>query len=175
MQEFQHGSMIIDIIILTIVGLGAILGFVNGFIKQLASLVGLVGGLLVAKALYTPLAERISPGVIDSMTVAQILSFILIWIIVWLIITWVASLLTRAMKAISLGCLNRWLGLGLGALKYIILVSFLINTIEFFDANNHWIEKAKKEESLLYYPTKKCSEIFFPLAKEITEQYLLNE
>ena len=48
----------------------------------------------------------------DSMTVAQVLAFIVIWMAVPLIFTLVASLLTRAMEAISLGWLNRWLGSG---------------------------------------------------------------
>ena len=46
----------IDIIILIIIGAGAIVGFMKGFIRQLASILGLIVGLLAAKALYTTLA-----------------------------------------------------------------------------------------------------------------------
>lgn len=49
----------IDIIILVIVGAGAVLGFMKGFLKQLAGLLGLVAGLLLAKALYATVAERV--------------------------------------------------------------------------------------------------------------------
>ena len=41
----------IDIIILIVIGAGAIVGFVKGFIRQLASILGLIVGLLAAKAL----------------------------------------------------------------------------------------------------------------------------
>lgn len=41
----------IDIIILIIVGAGAIVGFMKGFIRQLASILGLIVGLMAAKAL----------------------------------------------------------------------------------------------------------------------------
>ena len=41
------------------------------------------------------------------MTVAQVLAFIAIWIAVPLVFTVVASLLTKAMEAVSLGWLNR--------------------------------------------------------------------
>ena len=42
----------IDIIILIVIGAGAIVGFVKGFIRQLASILGLIVGLLAAKTLY---------------------------------------------------------------------------------------------------------------------------
>ena len=51
---------VIDIIILILVLAGAIVGFRKGFIKQLASLVGLVVGLLAAKALYGVVGDQLS-------------------------------------------------------------------------------------------------------------------
>ena len=165
----------IDIIILVIVGAGVVTGFMKGFIRQLASILGLIVGLLAAKALYASLAEKLCPAVTDSMTVAQILSFIVIWIAVPLIFTLVASLLIKAMEAVSLGWLNRWLGSGLGALKFLLLTSLVICVIEFIDADNTLIDKTKKEESVLYYPMAKFAGIFFPAAKEVTQQYILNK
>ena len=109
----------------------------------------------------------------DSMTVAQILAFIMIWIAVPLFFALVASLLTKAMKAISLNWLNRWLGSGLGALKSLLLISIVIGAIEFIDSDNKLISATKKEESLLYYPMEKFAGIFFPAAKNITQQYIL--
>lgn len=163
----------IDIVILIIVGAGAIVGFIKGFIRQLASILGLIVGLMAAKALYASLAEKLCPTVTDSMTVAQVLAFIMIWIAVPLIFVLVASLLTRAMKAISLDWLNRWLGGGLGALKFLLLTSVVIGAIEFIDGDNKLISATKKEESLLYYPMETFAGIFFPAAKNMTQQYIL--
>ena len=163
----------IDIIILIVVGAGAIVGFIKGFIRQLASILGLIVGLLAAKALYAPLAEKLCPAVTDSMTVAQVLAFIMIWIAVPLIFVLIASLLTKAMKAISLNWLNRWLGSGLGALKFLLLTSVVIGAIEFVDGDNKLISATKKEESLLYYPMETFAGIFFPAAKNMTQQYIL--
>lgn len=142
----------IDIIILIAVGVGAVRGFMKGFIRQLASILGLVVGLLAAKALYASLAEKLCPVVTDSMTVAQVLSFIMIWIAIPLIFTVVASVLTKAMEVISLGWLNRLLGAGLGALKFLLLAILLVCVIEFIDSDNRLIDETKKDASLLYYP-----------------------
>lgn len=160
----------IDIIIVSAFALGAIVGFMKGFLKQLASILGLIVGLLAAKALYASLAVKLCPTVTDSMTVAQGLAFVLIWIAVPLLFSLVASLLTRAMEAVSLGWINHWLGSGLGALKLLLLTSLLIGVIEFIDEDNKLIDKTKKEESVLYYPMKEFAGIFLPAAKAVTEQ-----
>ena len=86
----------------------------------------------------------------------------------------VAALLTKAMEAVSLGWLNRWLGAGLGALKFLLLVSLLICVVEFIDSDNTMIDRTMKEESVLYYPIESFAGMFFPAAKEVTEQYILN-
>ena len=163
----------IDIIILIALGAGVIVGFMKGFIRQLASILGLIVGLLAAKALYTSLAVKLCPTVTDSMTVAQILAFVIIWIAVPLIFTLVASVLTKAMEAVSLGWLNRLLGAGLGALKYLLLVSLVVCVIQFIDTDSQLISQTKKEESLLYYPMERFAGMFFPAAKEVTQQYIL--
>ena len=163
----------IDIIILIALGAGVIIGFMKGFIRQLASILGLIVGLLAAKALYTSLAVKLCPTVTDSMTVAQILAFVIIWIAVPLIFTLVASVLTKAMEAVSLGWLNRLLGAGLGALKYLLLVSLVVCVIQFIDTDSQLISQTKKEESLLYYPIERFAGMFFPAAKEVTQQYIL--
>lgn len=160
----------IDILIIALFLLGAIAGLVKGFLKQLASILGLVAGLLAAKALYATVAERLCHTVTESMTVAQILAFVLIWIAVPLVFALVASLLTKAMEAVSLGWINRLLGAGLGALKALLLVSLLIGVIEFIDADNTLIEKTKKEQSVFYYPMKQFAGIFFPAAKEVISE-----
>ena len=163
----------IDIIMLIALGAGVIIGFMKGFIRQLASILGLIVGLLAAKALYTSLAVKLCPTVTDSMTVAQILAFVIIWIAVPLIFTLVASVLTKAMEAVSLGWLNRLLGAGLGALKYLLLVSLVVCVIQFIDTDSQLISQTKKEESLLYYPMERFAGMFFPAAKEVTQQYIL--
>ena len=63
---------IIDIILLVVIGAGAVTGFIKGFIRQLASILGLIVGLLAAKALYVSVAERVFSKITDSMTFAQV-------------------------------------------------------------------------------------------------------
>lgn len=154
------------------IGVGVIQGLMKGFVKQLASIVGLIAGLLVARALFATVAERLAPVLGTSTTIAQILSFVLIWVAVPLGFAFVASLLTKALEVVHLGWLNRWLGSGLGALKYMLLIGLAIHVLEYIDPKDEMMSETKKKESVLYYPIREFSDIFFPVFKNVTEQLI---
>lgn len=162
----------IDIIMLVLIGAGAILGLMKGFVKQLASIVGLIAGLLVARALFATVADRLAPALGTSVTIAQILAFILIWVAVPLIFALVGSLLTKALDVVHLGWLNRWLGCGLGALKYMLFIGLAIHIIEYIDPKEEMFTPTKKQESVLYQPMKDFTSIFFPVFRNVTEQLI---
>ena len=88
----------LDIILLVLIGTGAVLGFAKGFLRQLAGLLGLIVGLLAAKALYATVADEVFSQVTDDAGLARGLAFVAIWLLVPLLFLLVASLLTRAMS-----------------------------------------------------------------------------
>lgn len=67
-------------------------------------------------------------------------------------ILFLASALTRVIDIVKLGFVNRMLGAGLGALKYMLLVGIAIHFIEFVDSKDNLIKSTVKQESVLYYP-----------------------
>ena len=160
----------IDIIILVILGLGIVLGLWKGVLKQLAGLLGLIVGLLAAKALYATVADRVFSHMTDSLTVAQILAFLAVWVIVPLLFWLVASLLTKAMAAVCLGWVNRLLGGLLGGVVHALLISLAICVLETVDARGDLISREQKQASALYYRIKPLAGLFFPAAKDITKQ-----
>lgn len=163
---------ILDIVILLLFIGGVIAGMMKGFIKQLASLLGIVVGLFAAKMLYATVAEKFGSQVTDNMTIAQILSFLLIWILVPLAFVFLAHLLTKALEAVELGWINRILGGLLGGLKFILVGSMVICGLEFIDADNAIISKDSKKSSIFYYPLEKAAGVFMPAATEFTKQLI---
>ena len=161
---------VIDIIILVLVGVGIIQGLMKGFLKQLAAIVGLVAGLLIARALFGVVAEHLVDALGTSVTIAQILSFILIWVVVPLICVLVASVLTKALDAIHLGWLNRLLGGLSGAVKVMLLIGLAIHVLEYIDRKSEIIGETKKEASALYNPVKDFTDVFFPVLKDVTDK-----
>lgn len=162
----------IDIIILVLLGVGLIWGFIKGFLKQLASVTGLIAGLLMARALYVMVGEKLAPQIGTSVTVAQIISFVVIWVAIPLILYIVATMLTKALEAVHLGGINRIFGALLGMLISLLWVGLFIHVLQYIDSDNVLISKTKKESSLLYYPAEKVTGLFFPAIKQVTEQII---
>ena len=145
---------VIDIIILVLIGIGVIQGLMKGSIKQLAQIVGFVAGLLLARGLFSTVAEQLAPALGTSITIAQILSFILIWVAVPIGCSLIASVLTKALDVINLGWLNRLAGAMLGAVKVMLLVGLGIYVFEYIDPKSYMVSKTTKNESVLYTPMK---------------------
>lgn len=160
----------LDIILLVLIGTGAVLGFTKGFLRQLAGLLGLVVGLLAAKALYVTVADEVFSQVTDNPGLARGLAFAAIWVAVPLLFLLVASLLTRAMEAVSLGWLNRLLGAALGAAKYALAISLLLMVVDHFDTESVLISRTQKATSVLYKPMKGLAELFIPAARKAAGQ-----
>ncbi len=156
----------IDIGILLFFSFGLISGFRKGFFNQLASFLGLLLGLYLAKSFYLSLAEELCPTVFNSMTFAQVVSFIGIWLVVPIICSFLATLLSKLFSRLYLGWLNRIVGALVGLIKYIVLLSLLLCLFDFFDSDNQIITKTKKQDSVLYKPVKTVVRIFFYVVKD---------
>ncbi|MDL2211072.1 CvpA family protein [Bacteroides sp. OttesenSCG-928-M17] len=163
---------LLDYAIIVMLLLGTISGCLKGFLRMLATVAGLIGGLLIARMLYVSVAEKISPIVMDSMTIAQIIAFIAIWVIVPAILMLLASFFTHALEAASLGWINRMLGLLFGLLQGILVVGVLINVLDYLDSNNVLLSGTIKEESVLYYPLKNFISSLFLIGKEYAETHI---
>ena len=142
----------LDIILLALIGLGAVLGFAKGALKQLAGLLGVFS------------------RVTDNLTVAQVLSFVAIWVAVPLLFWLVAALLTRAMEAVSLGWVNRLLGAALGGLVHALVLSLLLCVVEVVDTEDVLLSRAAKRQSVLYGRLEPLAKAFLPAAQDITKQ-----
>ena len=160
---------VIDIIILILIGVGVIQGLMKGSMKELASVVGFVAGLLLARALFGTVAEQLAPALGTSITIAQILSFILIWVAVPIGCSLVASVLTKALEVVHLGWLNRLAGAMLGAVKMMLLVGIGIYVLEYIDPKSEMVSKTTKKASVLYTPMKELVDQCLPVVKDVTD------
>ena len=162
----------IDIVILLLVGVGVIQGLLKGAIQQLASIIGLIAGLLLARAMFGLVAERLAPLLNTSITIAQVISFVLIWVAVPIGCSLLASVLTKAFDAIHLGWLNRLAGALVGSIKVLLLVGLAIHVLEYIDPESEMITKTNKKASVLYVPVKEYSDMFFPKIKDAVDQLI---
>ena len=161
----------IDTIICVLLITGFILGMCEGFVKQVASLAGLICGFLLGRLFYVPVGEWLISTLEFSPKTARVTAFILILIIVPLLFSLGGWLIAKLLEAIRFGWLNRVLGGVVGILKFALLTGVIITGIEFFNKEDAFIPKAQKETSILYYPLYNATGIFFNGIKGKIEEH----
>ena len=159
-----------DILVVVILAVGLIRGYKRGFLSQLAGLVGLVAGLLIARALYISAGEYLAVKVGTSVMLGQVLAFFLIWIAVPMILSLIANLLTKALQVVCLDFINRLLGAVLGGMKYLLLLSLLLQLVAFVDPKGEVVPRETMENSELYDMVESFSGIFIPVIDSAGEQ-----
>ena len=159
-----------DILVVVILAVGLIRGYKRGFLSQLAGLVGLVAGLLIARALYISAGEYLAVKVGTSVMLGQVLAFFLIWIAVPMILSLIANLLTKALQVVCLDFINRLLGAVLGGMKYLLLLSLLLQLVAFVDPEGEVVSRETMENSELYDMVESFSGIFIPVIDSAGEQ-----
>lgn len=110
-----------DIAVLILVGLGAIIGFMRGFIQEVFALAAWVLALFAIHNLHTPLSAGLSPHV-GSESGAAVLAFALLLLVPYAFVKLISNRLGEASRNSVLGPIDRLLGFGFGALKGTVIV-----------------------------------------------------
>jgi membrane protein required for colicin V production len=144
---------ILDVFILIVVVWALVKGWRSGLLREAASLVGFIIGLIVAKLLYGWLGAYLAPSLGTSPTLANIFAFIILWVVVPIALGIAARGLSKMIDDIPIvGKLNGLLGAGISFVKYMILLSCMVNVMAFI----HIVDDEKQtQESAFYTPTKK--------------------
>ncbi|APE28759.1 CvpA family protein [Aurantiacibacter gangjinensis] len=110
-----------DIMVLLIVGVGAIAGFMRGFVQEALSLLAWIAAIAAIRYMHTDLTAGVMDFVSSPVT-ASILAFALLLLIPYAIIKLLANMLGKGTRNSVLGPIDRVLGFGFGAVKGVIIV-----------------------------------------------------
>lgn len=110
-----------DIAVLLLVGLGAVTGFVRGFVEEVLALLAWIFSLVAIHYLHTPVSDFLVPR-IGTPSGAAVLAFAILLLIPYAAIKLLSNWLGRASRSSVLGPIDRVLGFGFGAVKGILIV-----------------------------------------------------
>ncbi len=127
MIDFNYFDITIGAIVLIL----GIKGFMNGFIKEVFGLVGLVGGVWLASRLAGDAATFIDSNFIhiENTAMLQLLGFLAILAVVWLGATILGSIFSKLTSISGLGFVNRLLGFIAGGGKYFIIFALIVTAL----------------------------------------------
>lgn len=133
-------------------------GWRNGFLKEIVSSAGFLLGLLVAAVFYSQLGEHLTVSGSQGNQLSSLVAFFILWILVPIALGFAANLLTKALKEMHLGLPNSLLGAVVSVLKYLILLSCVLNVMSAL----HILDEQKRASSRLYAPVTGLLHTLFP-------------
>ena len=140
----------LDLFFGVVIAWGAYSGFSKGLIKELASILGVIFGVFLAKNYYPYLDIKLKPIFESEAGFISILSAILIFLLTIMVFKIIAKFLTKFLKIIALGLLNRIIGSVFGIFKTVLLLCILV--FIFSNINNvTGIIKAEKLSQSFFY------------------------
>jgi membrane protein required for colicin V production len=120
-----------DIIIIVILGYSLVRGIFRGLVKEVSSIIGVLGGFYAAFTYYTMLAKLLS-GLIKETAYLNILSFLIIFCSVLIIVGILGVIIKYLLNIAFLGWVDRTSGVGFGLVKGILITSILFITLTAF-------------------------------------------
>jgi membrane protein required for colicin V production len=157
MIDFNYFDITIGAIVLIL----GIKGFMNGFIKEIFGLAGLVGGVYFASRLSATAATFIDDHFLhmENTALLKLLGFLAILIIIWLSATILGAIFSKLTSASGLGFINRLLGFIAGGGKYFLIFALIVTALSNVTLIKDNLEKHVHNSILYPYLTKLGSTI----------------
>ena len=157
----------IDFILIVIIIWGAFNGFKKGLINELASIIGLILAIFFAKNYYLFLNKKLYDLFESESDFISILSVIIIFFLTILIVKIIAKFLTKIIKFVFLGLVNKIIGSLFGILKSFLVLAILIFIFSKLNEVVNIVEKEKLHQSIVYSKIEKTS--FYLIGINYTE------
>lgn len=139
---------VLDGILLVLVGAGVTQGYASGLIRQIASIVGILVGVIFGLALMADVGLVVAQSLGLSPRVAPVIGFLLVFGVVQVAAFALARLVETVLGTFKLTILNQLSGGVLGAFKAAVLASSLLMPLAFVDLPSDSTRRA----SVLYDP-----------------------
>jgi len=158
---------LIDIVLLIPIGWGIYKGFSKGLIHELAQIAALVMGVLAGLYLSKWIGGFIAGIFGTNEEHTQLIAFLVAFLGTLVLVFLVARIAENAVKNMSLGIVNRIIGAAFASIKFILILSLIINFINSADKHGLFLKKETREGSLLYKPVGAVAPLVMPFIMQV--------
>lgn len=113
-----------DIFIIIVVGYSIIRGLFRGLVKEVSSIIGVLGGFYAAYSYY-PMVAKLLTGIIKDPSYLSILSFLIIFCGILIVISILGVVIKYLLNVAFLGWIDRICGVGFGLIKGVLIVTVI--------------------------------------------------
>jgi membrane protein required for colicin V production len=136
--------VLFSLITLTSIVVFGVLGMINGFIKEMAGLIGIIGGVFVATRFAEQCGNFINNSIIQIQNPSSIylVGFVAVFLLFWIFCILFGFLFSKIVKFSKLTFIDRLLGFIFGGLKVFLILAILTTAITYIgfireSANRH--------------------------------------
>jgi membrane protein required for colicin V production len=122
---------VFDIVVVVILAYGLIRGLFRGLVKELSSIIGVLGGFLAAYSFYGMVAGYLH-GLVSSPSYRNLLAFLIIFCAVVVVVNVLALIIKYLLKIVFLGWLDRLGGVVFGFIKGGLIAAVLLLALTAF-------------------------------------------
>lgn len=143
-----------DLIALALIVILAFKGMMNGFIKEIFGLIGIIGGVFLATRYAEVFGEYISSNIINIQNESAIylVGFIVILFLFWIASIFIGFLLSKIISFSALTFVDKVLGFVVGGLKVFLVLSVLIAALSYIDfVKVNFLDKGLKNSFMYEY------------------------
>ena len=113
-----------DIFIIIVLGYSIVRGLFRGLVKEVSSIIGVLGGFYAAYSYY-PMVAKLLSNLIQDSSYLNILSFLIIFCIILILISVLGIVIKYLLNVAFLGWIDRICGVGFGLIKGVLIVTVL--------------------------------------------------
>ena len=158
--------LVVDIIIACLIGYALYKGFKEGLVLALISLVSLIVGVFLSLKFSFLFKDWILEKTQWNANVVTICAFVFTFLLVLIAIQLLGKALTKIIKTVALGGLNRLAGAVFLGLKMILIISVVLNLFQKINYNNYIAMEETLNKSIFYHPIEDFSKLVYPMMEE---------
>ena len=113
-----------DVFIIIVLGYSIVRGLFRGLVKEVSSIIGVLGGFYAAYSYY-PMVAKLLSGLIEDPSYLNILSFLIIFCSILIIISILGVVIKYLLNVAFLGWIDRFCGVVFGLIKGVLIVTVL--------------------------------------------------
>jgi len=170
---------LLDYVLVTILGYCLVRGIFRGLIKELSSIVGVLGGFYAAYTYYPLVAAQLSRWITNTGYLNTV-SFLLIFTVLYLLVSIAGVIIKYFMNIAFLGWLDRFSGALFGGLKGCLITAVVILALTtFLPPKAVVIEKSRVAENTMQFSAflvkvtpKEMKESFSAKMKEMNRAWV---
>ena len=153
---------IFDVVIVVLLVFAFIRGFLKGFFVEITSLIALFGGIWGAIHFSHFTVELLERYVNWDKNYILLIAFAITFITVAMGVSYLGKGLTRIADVVALGLVNKIMGGIFALLKSLVIISVIIVFFSRINNTIPFVEKTTLENSILYVPVKRITQVIFP-------------